>query len=275
MRQSLSEYDDRHDSFSLVGEPREDEAAPPRDRRLPKFLLTGGVVAVFVGGLWFAYVQGTHRSSPNVAVSSDGVPLLKADPSPTKVKPEQPGGMAVPNQNVSLYGDKPAGPNVERLLPAPEKPMPRPAPPPPPPIPGPPEAALPAPPPAVPATAEPAKPGTKSKPGAEKQASLIPPQSDTAPSTSTASVPPAARTGAVQVQLGSVRTPDAARAEWSKLKKDNADLLGSLKANAVKTNLGERGIFYRIEAGPFPDTAAAERLCGEMKQRNLGCILVR
>jgi len=72
-----------------------------------------------------------------------------------------------------------------------------------------------------------------------------------------------------------VRTPDAARAEWSKLKKDNADLLGSLKANAVKTNLGERGIFYRIEAGPFPDTAAAERLCGEMKQRNLGCILVR
>lgn len=268
MRQSLSEYDDRHDEFSMAGEQRADDGAPVRDRRLPKFLLTGGVVAVFVGGLWFAYVQGTRHVSPNVTVQSDGVPLLRADPTPTKIKPDQPGGMIVPNQNVSLYNDKPAGPTVEKLLPAPEKPMPRPAPPPPP-IPAPPQDIAPVSEvsPGTPAGSEVTKPDPKAKPpGAEKQASASPPKPDVAA---------ALRPGGIQVQLGSVRSADAARQEWAKLKQGNADLLGSLKANAVRTDLGEKGIFYRIEAGPFSDSAAAERLCSEMKRRNLGCILVR
>jgi len=79
----------------------------------------------------------------------------------------------------------------------------------------------------------------------------------------------------VQVRLGSLRTPEAAREEWARLKRENADLLGGLKANAVAVDLGEKGIYYRIMAGPFADAAAAERLCQELKQRNRGCILAR
>jgi cell division septation protein DedD len=90
-----------------------------------------------------------------------------------------------------------------------------------------------------------------------------------------AAEPGPAPSGRVQVRLGSLRSPEAAREEWQRLKRENGDLLGSLRANAVSVDLGEKGIYYRIMAGPFPDAAAAERLCGEMKRRNHGCILAR
>ena len=69
--------------------------------------------------------------------------------------------------------------------------------------------------------------------------------------------------------------PDAARDEWTRLKQENADLLGKLSGVAVRTDLGDKGVYYRIQAGSFGDAAAAERLCGELKRRNLGCILAR
>ena len=67
-----------------------DEYSRP-DRRLPMIFLTVLAMAVFAGGLWFAYVQGTRH--PAVAGPGDAVPLIRADERPTKVKPDQPGGM--------------------------------------------------------------------------------------------------------------------------------------------------------------------------------------
>ena len=279
MRQPASHYDEREDEFELLGEERADEYAP-RDRRLPALLLTVAAMALFAGGLWFAYVQGTRH--PAVAVqtqSSDGVPLIRADERPTKVKPDQPGGMKIPDQNVSLYNDKPGAAAVEKLLPQAEQPMPRPAPPPSTKI-APPSPAAPsanpietAAPPATsqPGVAAPAKP--PAKPAAEPKASAQakPPA---APRITMVAPEPAAG-GKIQVRLGSLRSPDAAREEWARLKRANADLLGNLKANAVRTDLGEKGIYYRIEAGPFADAAAAERLCAELKRRNHGCLLAR
>ena len=55
--------------------------------------------------------------------------------------------------------------------------------------------------------------------------------------------------GTVQVRLGSLRSPEAAREEWQRLKRENADLLGNLRANAVSVDLGEKGIWYRIHGG--------------------------
>ena len=59
--------------------------------------------------------------------------------------------------------------------------------------------------------------------------------------------------GTVQVRLGSLRTPEEAREEWQRLKRANGDLLGSLRANAVSVDLGEKGIYYRILAGPLDE----------------------
>src|SRR6266487_1479532 len=124
MHQTLSGYHERDDGLHLVGEDRDDDYARP-DRRLPTIFLSVLAMALFAGGLWFAYVQGTRH--PAVTVSGDAVPLIRADERPTKVKPDQPGGMTIPDQNVSLYNEKPGAP-VEKLLPAAEQPLPRPAP---------------------------------------------------------------------------------------------------------------------------------------------------
>src|SRR5260370_41940950 len=125
MRQTFSEFHDRDEGLELVGEDRAHEFSRP-DRRLPALLLTVLAMALFAGGLWFAYVQGTHH--PAVTAPGDAVPLIRADEHPTKVKPDQPGGMTIPDQNVSLYNEKPGGTPVEKLLPAAEQPLPRPAP---------------------------------------------------------------------------------------------------------------------------------------------------
>jgi len=43
----------------------------------------------------------------------------------------------------------------------------------------------------------------------------------------------------------------------------------------TRVDLGEKGVFYRVQAGPLADAAAAERLCAELKERKQGCIVVK
>jgi hypothetical protein len=272
MRQTYSEYHDPDDGIGLVGEERTDEFSRP-DRRLPTMLLTVLAMALFAGGLWFAYVQGTRHAA--VTAPGDAVPLIRADEHPTKVKPDQPGGMAIPDQNVSLYNEKPGAAPVEKLLPAAEQPMPRPAP-------GARETVASAPPAAsapAPAAVSPAP-----QPAAKAAAKAAPKPAVTAPAKEAALTLAAAapagkaspgKASPVQIQLASLKSPEAAREDWARLKRDNPDLLGKLTAVAVRTDLGDKGIYYRVLAGSFGDAVAAEKLCGELKRRNLGCVLAR
>lgn len=78
-----------------------------------------------------------------------------------------------------------------------------------------------------------------------------------------------------RIQLASVRDTSGAEAEWKRLLSKNNDLLGSLQMYLKRADLGEKGVFYRLQAGPLPDAAAAETLCGNLKQRNVGCLIVR
>ena len=93
----------------------------------------------------------------------------------------------------------------------------------------------------------------------------------------TARLPPTTNKagGDYRIQVGAVRSVAAAQQEWNRLKRAQPDLLGSLHADAVRLDLGERGIFYRIQVGPIADAAAGDRLCRELKRRNVGCLLVR
>jgi hypothetical protein len=69
-----------------------------------------------------------------------------------------------------------------------------------------------------------------------------------------------------------VRSEDGARQEWDRIKRANADLLASISATPIRADLGEKGVFYRIQTGPIAD---ADRICGELKRRNIGCITAR
>jgi hypothetical protein len=267
MRQALGEYDDRADEFELVGDERDDDYAAP-ERRIPSVLFSLLVVCLFAGGLWFAYHLGARRTATGVA-DSGGVPLISADHRPDKVRPAQPGGMQIPNQNASIYDEKPGVSPVENLLPPPEKPLPRPEPP------------LAPPRQEVAVAAPQAPPGPAALPGTPPPPAIAPDRTGASVAAPTearpapSAAPIAGKSGAIRVQLASVRTPEEARAEWARLKRDNADLLGHLSAVAVRADLADQGIYYRIEAGPFDDAAAAARLCGALKRRNFGCFVAR
>ena len=267
MRQTFSEFDDRDEGPELIGEDRAEEFSHA-ERRLPTMLLTVLAMALFAGGLWFAYVQGTRH--PAATAPGEAVPLIRADESPTKVKPAQPGGMAIPDQNVSLYNEKPGGAPVEKLLPAPEQPMPRPAP-------AAKEAALPAAPSAPRVSGSVADNRSPGRQGSGQGCASAGSESGCAIQGGArgGGSAPAGRPSQIQVQLASVRSPEAAREEWARLKRENPELLGRLTAVAVRTDLGDKGIYYRVLAGSFGDMAAAEKLCSELKQRDLGCILAR
>ncbi|MQP65284.1 SPOR domain-containing protein [Niveispirillum sp. SYP-B3756] len=101
-------------------------AEPPAKRRgiINAAIVAGGLV-VFGGIIFYAYNQGMRAGTESVA------PILRADASPTKVKPEQPGGLEVPHQDRLVYDRLNPSANgdegeVERLLPPPETPMERP-----------------------------------------------------------------------------------------------------------------------------------------------------
>ena len=42
----------------------------------------------------------------------------------------------------------------------------------------------------------------------------------------------------------------------------------------LRVDLGDRGIYYRIQAGPLAD-AAAQSACAELKRRKVACLLVK
>lgn len=86
--------------------------------------------------------------------------------------------------------------------------------------------------------------------------------------------PPAAVTGDFKVQLGSFRTGEQADRAWQALVDDHADLLNGLAMTPVVVDLGDRGVFHRLQAGPLVDKAAAQTLCEALKARDEGCLVV-
>jgi hypothetical protein len=249
-----------------------EEPAPLAEEYAPRRSFTGvllviGLMVTFAGGLWAAYHAGVKRgenvmgatppaiqlgpssaAAPSSASNAANaqVPLIRADPNPVKVKPDKVGGMAIPDRDDPIYSMR-ANPNqAEHILPPPEAPAPRPVAPPP-------QVAVIPPPPAAPAA--PPAPAAVPKPAPAPKAE--------------AAGPP------VKVQLASLRTPDEARDEWQRVKRENDDLLGKFTAVAVRADLGDRGIWYKVEVGPVGDRAAALRLCKALKDRSLGCQLVQ
>lgn len=102
--------------------PDADVEAVRRKRRLRNRLLLGAAAIALLAGFW-------------ILSGGDGgpqeVPVITADGSPERVKPEEEGGLAVPNQDVAILNnaDGTATNQAETVLPAPEQPA---APPPPP-----------------------------------------------------------------------------------------------------------------------------------------------
>jgi hypothetical protein len=270
-----------------------DEPVPTSFRRRKRgglgyfTLFVGGaaVIAMGVVGV-FAYKAGERRGAEGVA------PTIVAGAGPEKVRPEAPGGMEVPNQDKQVFENllarqAPARPD-SRLRPPPEAPM---APPRPPVV-----EQIP------PLNAPPAAPQVAVAPELMKpEGAALPPPAAPAPTASAAATvavptpvpatptpqevakaataaPAAGRavsTGAYRVQVASLRSQEDADATIARIKRTNGDLINGYAFDVRRADLGDKGIYYRVQLGPLADASAAGALCDKLKDRKLGCVIVR
>ena len=223
---------------------------------LPK-LVSGavGIVALAASGVAMVHAYSEGRSSASGAAPV----LIKADPGPFKVKPDSPGGRAVPDRDKRIYDRLAAAPRnktPERLLPPPEVPLP-----PPKYEPEPPEeqaVAIPDPEPAE--TAGPAKNTETAKAEAEAEKPPAPP-------------PEAEK---YRLQLAALRSKADVDKAWKRLRARHRNLLSGLGLAVEKKDLGPpKGVYYRLLAGPVSDRKKALRLCADLVKRNVGCLVVR
>jgi cell division septation protein DedD len=79
--------------------------------------------------------------------------------------------------------------------------------------------------------------------------------------------------GGYYIQVGSVRSESGADGEWKKIQAKYSAQLGGLKYRTQEANLGAKGTFYRIQAGPM-SKESADSLCGKIKAQTPGACLV-
>jgi hypothetical protein len=271
-------------------------AEPRRGGRLLGAVFAFAAIVGFGSLIAFYFVQNRDGH-----LDPASIPIVRADGRPMKVRPENPGGIEVPFQNTEIYdrvAQQAAGAGTgaarsaqggERLMPGPEAPLPRPQPPPAPTpaIPAapeivvPPDAVVVAPPrvasvPPANLSAQ-AAPTPQPAPASPPQVAAAPRQ--TPPTATPQAVPsvaaPSPSTGGARIQLASVRDTAAAQREWARVSRQYADLLGQLTPQYIPADLGDRGVFIRVQAGPFASPEAAKTVCDALRARGAGCNVVR
>jgi len=244
-------------------------------------MVSVAAIASFGSVVWWAHNQDVKAGGKGLE------PLVvQASSTPTRVKPENAGGLVPPNQDKEVYnriqpGTVPVQP--EKLLPGPETPK------------LPPGGVLPTPAAPKPTEAEAAKAPTplQAASGTQPAAATPATSADTPapppsapPVADTPAAPPAAGpsiaslidnmsgpAGGWRIQIASVKSEDIAKSTWAKVQTANGDVLTNLKMQPIRVNLGDKGVWYRVQAGPL-DEKQAHSVCGTLKSRKSDCVIV-
>jgi cell division septation protein DedD len=89
-----------------------------------------------------------------------------------------------------------------------------------------------------------------------------------------ARTPPAqAAGGAYVVQVSAQKTEDEARASYHTLQQKYPSVLGRHEANIRRADLGDKGVYYRAQIGPFATADQANAFCGDLKAAGGQCIV--
>jgi len=247
---------------------------PPRDtlmmrvnRRRGQILtvmVSIAAVASFGSVVWWAHNQDVKAGGRGLE------PLVvQPPPTPTRVKPDNAGGLTVPNQDKEVFnrltpGAVPTQP--EKLLPPTPNPrlpasgMPVPA------APRPPQAVETKP----PAGAAPPGPA----PAAPPAAAVAPPATtEGGPSIASLIEGMSGASGGWRVQIASVKSEEVARSTWARLQSAHGDVLANLRMQAQRVDLGDKGVWYRVQAGSL-DEKQAQSVCGTLKSRKADCVTV-
>lgn len=102
------------------------------------------------------------------------------------------------------------------------------------------------------------------------------PSAAPAPSAQAAVSPPAtSSSGNYVVQVSSQKSEADAMGSWKVLQGRYPQLLGSYNATVRRADLGERGIYYRAQVGPFASRDEATNLCNALQAQGGTCIVTR
>lgn len=236
-------------------------------------------------GIVFAGIVGWFVLAPQYEQTHREIPVIQRPQTAVKIKPENPGGMDIPNQDKDVYNivEKKSVDNtiVENLLPAPEKPK------------------LPD---IVPDEAELDTDAknldeivdevTDTSPVESQQSASIKTDVPEKPSdllkTDTVEAPKPAiepakepkvqkaasnvANGPWQIQLIASKNKDAVEKTWQNLS-SKYTMLKSYSHEVQTANLGTQGTIYKLRAGSFASKAEAQAACAALKTKGLNdCI---
>ncbi|HEY4343392.1 MAG TPA: SPOR domain-containing protein [Parvibaculum sp.] len=80
--------------------------------------------------------------------------------------------------------------------------------------------------------------------------------------------------GRYKMQLGAFRAADIAAQAWDQISKRNGTLVATLDHSIEEADLGERGIYYRLQAGSFQTASDAKSGCAAFEASKIDCIVV-
>ena len=222
-------------------------------------LVSIAAIGSFGGVVWWAHTQNIEAGGKGLA------PIIKAEDRPVREKPANAGGLQVAQQDNEAFRriNPNAAPNpTERLLPPPQQPRA-------------PTAAQLAQAATQPAAAAPAPPAPAAGAADPPRAEPARAEAGETPGPSIASIVEglSGPVGGWRIQLASVPNEEVARTTWARLQGANGDVLGQLRMQAARADLGAKGVWYRVQAGPLDEKQAAGA-CSRLKQRNVECIPV-
>lgn len=228
------------------------------DANTKRLVLAAGTIATALALMVGVYSAGDHRHS--------GVPVIEADSRPLRVKPVDPGGLEIADNDAAIMSGSSSG--QAAMAPPPEVPAPQalraqdnrsqsspvtPA------------VASAAPPPLQNVSLSPA---VRSAPSPNPVHAALPVPAPKAPAAAVPAAAPAA--GHTLVQLAALPSQEAALAEWQRLTKRMPDVLGGHQPTVVKAER-EGHTFFRLRTGGFADTEHARDFCEKVKSKGAGC----
>jgi hypothetical protein len=257
---------------------------PPRDSLLMRVnrrrgqiltvMVSIAAIASFGSVVWWAHNQDVKAGGRGLE------PLVvQAPATPSRVKPENAGGLTVPNQDKEVFNR--LQPNTvpvqpEKLLPGPTNPklpaggiLPTPAAPKPPDA----EVAGKTPTPLQAATPASVTPGAGAPTPAPAVTETKPATTESGPSIASLIDNMSGPVGGWRVQVASVKNEDVAKSTWARLQSAHGDAMANLRMQAVRVDLGDKGVWYRVQGGPL-DEKQAQSVCSALKSRKADCVLV-
>jgi cell division septation protein DedD len=90
----------------------------------------------------------------------------------------------------------------------------------------------------------------------------------------TAVLPAAEAPGGIRLQLAAVPNEGDVEGEWQRLRKRIGAPIAEWELLVERADLGTKGIFYRLQIGPFADRTEAATLCQDIKAAGGKCLLI-